>query len=207
MVARALEREDHLVAGPGFELVQGQGQGLLHQTVDLQAPGCGIDHRPVVVRNAEELLVGRNPRVHVFPCELIGNHLWHRVFGRLIQPGEHFFACPQGKGVRRQWRVEQPQASQGGTSLGKNARRDMNAFGGCMAALSLSIKCVDAKSSRQKFFLQHFFPACHGFRGLHRLSTTLSPRHWQRAWQKGTSPGEENLTLSMQIQNIFVEFL
>src|SRR5439155_1312691 len=57
--------------------------------------------RPVVVRDAEELLVGGNPGSKILPFQLVGHDLRHRIFRRLIQPGDHLVAGAARIGLRQ----------------------------------------------------------------------------------------------------------
>ena len=86
MIARAFDRKRNLLSRPRFDVVEGQGQGLLDETVDLQLPSARIDDRPVEMRDREELLVRRDPGV-LGPPRPTG-------FGR---PGQYAVAADRAK--------------------------------------------------------------------------------------------------------------
>src|SRR5882672_7343575 len=117
MIARAFQPEIDLLPGPRLDLGQGEGAGTLDQAADLQGPGLVVDDRPIVVRHAEELLVGRDPGAEVLPFQLVRDHLRDRILRRLIHPGQDFLARPARKGLSEARGLQNGQARERGAAL------------------------------------------------------------------------------------------
>ena len=67
MIAGAFEGEDDLAPGPGLDVVERQPERARDGPADLKRPGLLVDHRAVVMRDAEEPLIRRQPGVQVLP--------------------------------------------------------------------------------------------------------------------------------------------
>src|SRR5205807_9272536 len=85
---------------------------------DLQGPVLLVDVRTVIVRNVEELAVGRQP-VDIFPAlQVLDNASGDpRVDRRLIRPSNNLFAGFGGEGLRQQGAVQNGGAGNQGTAL------------------------------------------------------------------------------------------
>ena len=100
MIAGAFEREHDLAPGPGLDVVERQPEGASDGSADLQRPGRCVDHRAVVVRDAEKAVVRGQPGAEVLPpCEVLditGSRIGHRR--RLVGPGDDLLAWASWEG-------------------------------------------------------------------------------------------------------------
>ena len=94
MISGAFEGEDDFATWPGLDVLECQLEGARHGPADLQGPGLLVNYRSVVVRDAKEPLVRRQPSVQVFPLLLVLD-----IFGcgigkrwRLVGPRDDFLA-------------------------------------------------------------------------------------------------------------------
>src|ERR1700723_805975 len=88
------------LAWPGVEIVQGIGRWRADLPDDIEPPCRRVDRRPLVVANAEEFVIGRDPAIEVLPRRERFHHRLrrrrHRM--RLIGPGDKLLADFRGRG-------------------------------------------------------------------------------------------------------------
>ena len=111
MVAGALERKDHLLPWSSLEILQCKRHRSLDEPGDLQFPRLFVDDRLVVVPDAEELVVGRQPGIQFLPLAQISDHMRHGIHWRLIRPGNDFFAWATWESLSEPRGMKQRQPS------------------------------------------------------------------------------------------------
>jgi hypothetical protein len=117
MVAGALQREDDLAPRPRPKLLEREGERLRGPSADLEGPALAVDHRPVVVADRKELLVGRDPGIQLLPAEQIAHRVGLGILRRLIQPGKDLLARLARKRMCQEREVDQRQSAKGGAAL------------------------------------------------------------------------------------------
>ena len=93
VVSRAFESKDQLLARSCPDVTQTKPAWLSDEAGDVQRPVLLVDVRTIIVRNVEELAVGRQP-IEIFPAreglDSTSRDPW--IDGRLIRPRNNFFA-------------------------------------------------------------------------------------------------------------------
>ena len=110
-VAGALQGERHLLALPGFQVIQRQRHRLVHQAADLQAPVGLVQFGLVEVLDDEELLVRGDPGIELLPLQLPDDRLRDRIRLGLVQPGNDL---PRDRSLERGGRSRHPQHAEPG---------------------------------------------------------------------------------------------
>ena len=94
VVAGAFEGEGDLAPGAGLEVVERQPERVPNGPADLKGPSLLVDHGPIVMRDAEEPLIRRQPGVQVLPLgqvlDITGGGV--RNGRRLVGPGNDLLA-------------------------------------------------------------------------------------------------------------------
>jgi hypothetical protein len=106
----------------------GQRQGLRsrHQAGDAQAVARRVERGSVVVADDEELVVGREPRVELFPDQLALSDLRDGVRRGLIQPRDHLAVRVARERVRGPGHLQCGQSRNGcAATLQQGAARDL----------------------------------------------------------------------------------
>ena len=119
MITGAFEGKHDLTPGAGFDVVEGKLEGASDRSADLERPRRLVDHRPVVVGDAEEALVRGQPGVEVLPPREVldtGRRIGPRW--RLVHPGDDLLTRP-GRERPSQGRAEGAQSGDGRTAVGE----------------------------------------------------------------------------------------
>ena len=210
VVARALQREVHFVARAGFEVGECQGPRTGDQPRDAHAPRGLIKAVGLaVVVDKEEVVGRRQPGVECLPLQQVAD-----VSGTGFPGGWSSHGMTSSPGLPGRLAPGLPPAAPSVPPTPHHhpstrcAEKRFDApwvtpFHGPVAHLPLRVRGCQATNpaspvsslclSPHQIFPSEVFPPallpCMSWvQGLHRLSTTLSPRRWQRAWQKGMSP-------------------
>jgi hypothetical protein len=115
MIAGTFDGENNILARPRLQVGQCQSQRFPYQTIDFQLPLAGVDSRPVEMRNTEEFVVGRHPRVQILPDELSLNDRRNGIGRRLIEPRNHGLSRAAGKSLGEA-RLKDRQGGEGRTA-------------------------------------------------------------------------------------------
>ena len=120
VIAGAFEGEGDLAPGAGLEVVERQPERVPNGPADLQRPGLLVDHGAVVMRDAEEPLIGRQPGVQVLPSlevlDITGCGVRNRR--RLVGPGNDLLARA-GRKRPGQGGAENRQSGERRTAVGE----------------------------------------------------------------------------------------
>ena len=95
IVSRAFQRERDVLAWQGFQRIQCQCRGTGHQSREVQPPCRRIDGRSIVMGDAKELVIRRDPGIQCLPrrqvVDCILGRGWYRR--RLICSGDNLAGC------------------------------------------------------------------------------------------------------------------